>query len=199
MQYGLFYHVNDVSVYLYTLQNYLVKMTMSEDRLLQFQGSLNRWFKNQKHNYHPSTPSQCIKLQRASRDTCLLANIYASIWHAGYQNWIIASRCMHTRTDIGWLAAVAFPDPGKPGHCLGKILVNCGYCLWQLGCDIADLPCVSPAQVTTNGLLTSAYANSSLKLDGIWDGWWMVGIRVIILTTCSMNPETAATMHLRSF
>ena len=23
----------------------------------------------------------------------------------------------------------AVPDPGKPGHCPGKILVNCAYCL----------------------------------------------------------------------
>ena len=28
--------------------------------------------------------------------------------------------------------ALAVPGPGKPGHCLGKILINCGYCLWKL-------------------------------------------------------------------
>ena len=27
-------------------------------------------------------------------------------------------------------------DLGKPGHCPGKILVNCGYSLQKLGCDI---------------------------------------------------------------
>ena len=40
---------------------------------------------------------------------------------------------------------LAVPDPGKPGYCPGKILVNCGYCLWKL---VATLPCVSPARVT---------------------------------------------------
>ena len=32
-----------------------------------------------KHNYHPSTPSQSIKIQRASTGTCLQANIYEFI------------------------------------------------------------------------------------------------------------------------
>ena len=34
---------------------------------------------------------------------------------------------------------------GKPGHCPGKILINCGYCLRKL--VVAPL-CVLPAQVT---------------------------------------------------
>ena len=37
----------------------------------------------------------------------------------------------------------------RPGHCLGKILVNCAYCFTQkLGCDIAVPLRVSPARVT---------------------------------------------------
>ena len=30
----------------------------------------------------------------------------------------------------------------------GKILVNCSYCLWKLGCDIASQPRLLPAWVT---------------------------------------------------
>ena len=40
---------------------------------------------------------------------------------------------------------LAVPDLGKPGHCPGKILVNCGYCLWKL---VAAPPPMAPAQVT---------------------------------------------------
>ena len=28
--------------------------------------------------------------------------------------------------------ALVVPDPGKPGHCPGKISVNCGYCLRKI-------------------------------------------------------------------
>ena len=38
------------------------------------------------------------------------------------------------------------PDPWKPGHCPGKILVNRGYCLRKLGCDIVAPPHVLPAR-----------------------------------------------------
>ena len=33
------------------------------------------------------------------------------------------------------LFSVAIPEPGKPGHIPGKILVNYGYCLRKLSCD----------------------------------------------------------------
>ena len=52
-------------------------------RLLQFQGSLNTWIiqlkKSKTQLLSFINPSQSIKLQRASRDTCLLANVYLSI------------------------------------------------------------------------------------------------------------------------
>ena len=50
------------------------------------------------------------------------------------------------------------------------------------------------------GLLTSVCA-TSLKLDGIVKSWWMVILfsnSLMILPTCSMNPETAVTMDLLS-
>ena len=37
------------------------------------------------------------------------------------------------------------PDPSKPGHCPGKIQVNCGHCLQKL---VVAPPHVLPAQVT---------------------------------------------------
>ena len=50
---------------------------------------------------------------------------------------------------LSLVATLAVSDPGKTGHCLGKILVNCVYCFAQkLGCDIAAPARMSPARVT---------------------------------------------------
>ena len=48
-----------------------------------------------KHNYHPSTPHNSIKLQISSADTCQQANLYQFIGNYPVQNWIIASRWVH--------------------------------------------------------------------------------------------------------
>ena len=42
----------------------------------------------------------------------------------------------------------AVSNPGKPGHCPGKVLICCGYSLWKLGFDIAAPLHVLPALVT---------------------------------------------------
>ena len=41
-----------------------------------------------------------------------------------------------------------FQTRARPGHCPGKILVNCAYCFKKLSCDIAALLPVSSAWVT---------------------------------------------------
>ena len=68
--------------------------------LLQFQGSFNKWviwFHSgiPKHNYHPSTPSQSIKLHRVTTDNCQQVYLWKFIGNHPVQNWIIASRWMH--------------------------------------------------------------------------------------------------------
>lgn len=49
---------------------------------MKFQGPLNRWDYNPRHNYQSSTIQNSIKLQRTSTDTCLLANVMCS-----YSSW----------------------------------------------------------------------------------------------------------------
>ena len=59
-----------------------------------------------------------------------------------------AASCHFSALDITMLCAffaLAVPDPGIPRHCLGKILVSCGYCLQKL---VAAPQHVSPAWVT---------------------------------------------------
>ena len=60
------------------------------------------------HNYHPSTHLQSIKVQRASRDTCLLYSQSIPVHpSAGYYlvlNWIMASSWRHRNWYICWLA-----------------------------------------------------------------------------------------------
>ena len=80
-------------------KKYLVKMTISE-WLLQFQGSLNRWviwlqeFQNTIIIHQP--PHNSIKLQRVTTDTCQQVYLWKFIGNYPVQNWIIASRWMHT-------------------------------------------------------------------------------------------------------
>ena len=50
---------------------------------------------------------------------------------------------------IGLGTPLAVPDPGIPGHCPGKILVNCAYFfVREFSCDVVAPLCVSPAWVT---------------------------------------------------
>ena len=52
----------------------------------------------------------------------------------------------HHSFEVGTLVV---PGPGKPRHCLGKILVNCSYCLWKL---VAAPPHILPrSSETANG------------------------------------------------
>ena len=63
------------------------------------------------------------------------ARDYGRVWFS-----LIVSKCM-----IEYSRVLVVPDPGKPGHCPGKILVNGGYCLRKL---VAAPLRASPARVT---------------------------------------------------
>jgi len=50
-----------------------------------------------KHNYHHQPPHNSIKLQRVTTDTCQQVYLWKFIGNYPVQNWIIASRWMHTK------------------------------------------------------------------------------------------------------
>ena len=88
---------------------------------------------------HYSIAASCFVwyVRSSLSNDCMLAKM---ISHAGSSPAFVCNL---------WAASFSGIEGSRPGHCLGKILVDCAYCLpRKLSCDIAALPRMSPAQVT---------------------------------------------------